>query len=303
MTIAAEQERDGEPDFFFSFETGETLGVEITEAGKEADQAWQTRTEKKTRTGHVELLPGDGIVDRVEIGNVADQIAGAIENKIEQYRNGKYRRPDECDLALYDNTLRGGFLDKSEIVDRVRRKKALSEGFRAIHIVFHSHVAVDALGDGYQLVDIAKRYESDFVEWLFDQADRLRRRGPSGIDGDNIAEELETLGRSERRALRSHMRNRLIHMIKWEFQPERRSRSCYASLRTSLSGMEDKIAISPSLGTKEYLQTVLDEIYPEARAQALRETGLSPEAVMVRCPFAVDQIFDATFTGVEPDED
>lgn len=304
VTIAAEREQDGEPDFVLSFEMGETLGIEVTEAGNEGDQAWQTRTERTTRPGDAVLLPGDGVVDRVEVGNVADQIVRAIERKAEQYSKGKYRRPDACDLVVYDNTLWGGFLDEPEIVEHVHRKlKNGRAGFRKVHIVFGSYVAVDALGNDCRFADISKRFEHDRVEWLTDQAERLRRHKPDGIDADEIAEELEALGRRERRALKSHMQNRLVHMIKWTFQPERRSRSWFASLKTSLMEMEDSIATSPSFGTPQHLIRLRDEVYPKARAQALRETGLSAEVVGGQCPFDRRQILDPAFADVEPEAD
>lgn len=304
ISITAERERDGEPDFVLSFETGETLGIEVSEVGDERDQAFQTKIEKAARPGQAIPLSEDGIVDDVETEHVADQIVHVVDKKAEQYRKGKYLGPDACDLVVYDNTLWGEFLDKREIVESVRRKKDQSTlGFRAVHIVFGSHVAIDTLGTDPRLADISKRYEHDRVEWLFDQAERLRREKPSGIDAREIAEELETLGRRERRALSSHMHNRVVHMIKWIYQPERRSRSWYASLTASLSGMEDIIAVSPSLGTSKYLAGLLEDIYVKAREQALRETVLAPDSVPASCPFDTNRILDPRFAEVEPRED
>jgi hypothetical protein len=164
-------------------------------------------------------------------------------------------------------------------------------------------VVLDALGDNTRIIDVSRCYEIDFAKWLFDQADRLKRNDLEELDTEYLAEELDSLGRSQKRALRSHMRNRLAHMIKWDHQPEIRSRSWYSSLRNSLSGMEDQIALSPSLGTEEFLTQSKTDVFPRARREALRETGLPSSAVADECPYSLEQIFDESFAGLEPEED
>ena len=139
-------------------------------------------------------------------------------------------------------------------------------------------MVLDALGDNTQFVDISRCYEIDFANWLFDQADRLKRKDLENLNIEYLAEELEGLGRSQKRALRSHMRIRLAHMLKWDHQPEKRSRSWYSSLRNSLSGMEDQIALSPSLGTDEILIQSMIDVFPRARREARLETGLPSSA-------------------------
>ena len=66
------------------------------------------------------------------------------------------------------------------------------------------------------------RYEADFYAWLQAQAAHLRAKEWKGLDIDNLAEELDTLGRSERNAVWSHVRILLLHLLKWAYQPERR---------------------------------------------------------------------------------
>ena len=99
------------------------------------------------------------------------------------------------------------------------------------------------------------------------------------------------------------MSNRLQHMIKWDCQPQKRSRSWYASLRNSLSEMDDQLELSPSLRTKKFLAQSITDVFPRARRDALRETGLPSSAVSEECPYSLEQIFDESFAGLEPEED
>jgi Domain of unknown function DUF29 len=77
-------------------------------------------------------------------------------------------------------------------------------------------------------------YDSDFYVWTQDQAAHLRAKKWPALDVDNLAEEIESLGRSQRKALRSHLRNLLIHLLKWTYQPDQQpqhGRSWRAAIR------------------------------------------------------------------------
>lgn len=304
VVISAETERKGRPDFVLDESVGGAFGVEVTQAGEAIHQKWLTKTEAAADSGDAVLISDDGYVPGVEIDNVASEFAKNIRKKLSAYhQKEKYHRPSDCDLAVYDNTKWGWDLDPALVVQRLQNMNDLRGGFRAVHLVFGPTVVLDALGDNTRMVDVSHRYEIDFTEWLFDQAKRLKRDDLDNLDTEYLAEELESLGRSQKRALRSHMRNRLAHMIKWDHQPEKRSRSWYASLRNSLTGMEDQIALSPSLGTGEFLAQSLSDVFPQAKRQALQETGLPSTVVGDECPYSLEQIFDESFAGVEPEED
>jgi hypothetical protein len=73
-------------------------------------------------------------------------------------------------------------------------------------------------------------YETDFYAWLQTQASHLRAKEWNGLDIDNLAEELDSLGRGERNAVWSHLRILLLHLLKWAYQPERRGRSWRRSI-------------------------------------------------------------------------
>jgi hypothetical protein len=139
----------------------------------------------------------------------------------------------------------------------------------------------------------APTYDGDFYAWTGDQAARLREQKPKGIDWENVAEEIESLGRSERREIRSRMLVLLHHLLKWQFQPAGRSNSWRASIRGARRELARDVAESPSL--KRYPAQVLREQYELARLEASGETGLPEMSFPETCPFTIDQVLDPVF--------
>jgi hypothetical protein len=121
-------------------------------------------------------------------------------------------------------------------------------------------------------------YEEDLTLWTERQAALLRRRAAgelandAEIDWHNVAEEIESVGRSERRELRSRLAVLLQHLLKWRFRCELRSPSWRSTIRTQRDEIEDLLGDNPSLRSK--LPELLLAAYPRARLKALDETGL-----------------------------
>jgi hypothetical protein len=141
-------------------------------------------------------------------------------------------------------------------------------------------------------------YDEDYCAWLAENAALLRAGGLSRIDAEHIAEELEDMGKSERRALRSQLNLLLLHLLKWRHQPTHRGVSWKLSIRNARRRIELIVADSPSL--RPGLPALLVDEYAAARLDAIDETGLPAEVFPATCPFAMDQVFDA---GFWPDED
>jgi hypothetical protein len=128
--------------------------------------------------------------------------------------------------------------------------------------------------------DGARLYEEDFFAWTQDQAARLRALPPeargNGLDVEHLAEEIEDMGRSERRALRSQLANIALHLLKLEFLPDRQPA---AHWRSELSGfraeVEELLADSPSLRPR------LPAEYAEAWTKAVRQFAPLAEAAEV----------------------
>ena len=134
-------------------------------------------------------------------------------------------------------------------------------------------------------------YDIDLTLWSEQQAALLRRRAAgelineADLDWEHIAEEIESVGGNTRRELRNRLVRLLQHLLKWQYQPEHRSRSWRATIRTQRLEIEDLLADNPSLKAK--LPELFLAAYPRARAEALEETGLLdlPQAP----PFTVEQ--------------
>jgi hypothetical protein len=136
-------------------------------------------------------------------------------------------------------------------------------------------------------------YDQDFYAWAMHNAELLRRGKFSEIDAENIAEELESMGKRDKRQLINRSVVLLIHLLKWEFQPEKRSRSWKSSIveqrRRILQLLED----SPSLDQE--LDTKLDYVYREAIKQVIIETGMKTTLFPQKCPYSKEQILSDVF--------
>ncbi|MGB5733298.1 MAG: DUF29 domain-containing protein [Thiohalocapsa sp.] len=136
-------------------------------------------------------------------------------------------------------------------------------------------------------------YDRDLVSWAIENAALLRAGKLDEIDAAHIAEELEDLGKSERRALGSHLRSVVMHLLKWEFQPDRRSGSWRSSIDNARAEIAEILDDSPSL--RPTLAVQLQKGYGLARKNAISETGLAPEVFPENCPYRLEQILSDSF--------
>ena len=136
-------------------------------------------------------------------------------------------------------------------------------------------------------------YDRDFVEWTVRNAELLRAGRLDEADIEHIAEEIEDLGKRQRHELRSRLRILLIHLLKWQAQPERRGPSWIATIGTQRAEIQDLVDDAPSL--RNLLDESLQKVYWRAAAQAVKETGLPRTAFAEACPFTVERILDTDF--------
>jgi hypothetical protein len=130
-------------------------------------------------------------------------------------------------------------------------------------------------------------YAQDFYAWLTEQAAHPRAKEWDATDIDNVAEELDTLGRSERHAVWSHLRVLLLHLLKWTYQPQRRGRSWQRSILLARQHFDRRLSDSPSLGPE--LPIFMAEAYTDARRLAALETNLPESTFPTTCPWNLDQ--------------
>ena len=136
-------------------------------------------------------------------------------------------------------------------------------------------------------------YDQDFYAWASEQAALLRSGRITSADIEHIAEEIESMGRTEKRELVSRLSVLLLHLLTWQFQPSRRGTSWGAAIRNQRLDVADHLTDNPSL--KARLPETLMAAYERARNNAAAETGLSMQMFPVACPWAFPQIMDADF--------
>jgi hypothetical protein len=136
-------------------------------------------------------------------------------------------------------------------------------------------------------------YHQDFYLWIETTAKQLKEDRFSEIDLENLIEEIECMGRSEKHALASNLVVLLMHLLKYKYQPEKRSNSWKVTIREHRRRLRITFKDSPSL--KPYLQEVWTECYQDARKQASDETGLSLDIFGVDSPLTADECLDEDF--------
>ena len=136
-------------------------------------------------------------------------------------------------------------------------------------------------------------YEQDFYAWANQQAALLRAGRLTDADIANIAEEIESMGRSEKRELVDRLAVLLLHLLKWEFQPGLRGNSWRLTVEEQRYRLERHIADNPSL--KATLGAAMLEAYRLALIEAERETGLARRTFPAVCPYDYDRAMRADF--------
>ena len=133
-------------------------------------------------------------------------------------------------------------------------------------------------------------YDRDFYGWANEQAGLLRAGRLSEADIDHIAEEIESMGKSERNQLTNRLAVLLAHLLKWQFQPALRGNSWRLTVREQRRWIARVMAQNPSL--RPELGAILDDAYGDALLIAERETGLLESTFPPTCPWSFEQILE-----------
>ena len=136
-------------------------------------------------------------------------------------------------------------------------------------------------------------YENDFYGWTQEQAAFLRAGRLTDLDIENLIEEVETMGRSEKRELQSRLTILMAHLLKWEYQPQRASKSWLSTIEYQRNDCTDVIGDNPSL--KPLLDSILAKAYTNACLLATKETGINKKVFHPSCPWTISQILDVDF--------
>jgi hypothetical protein len=136
-------------------------------------------------------------------------------------------------------------------------------------------------------------YDRDFYAWSREQADLLRSGKLAEADIEHIAEEIDSMGRTEKRELISRLDVLLLHLLKWLYQPGKRGPSWEASIFVQRDRLADHLDDNPSL--RPLLPQAMASAYRIARREAVAETGLPGGTFPDVCPWMADEVLDDGF--------
>ena len=139
----------------------------------------------------------------------------------------------------------------------------------------------------------AAKYDTDFYGWAIEQAALLRARKLAKADIENIAEEIESLARSEKRELVNRLAVLLMHLLKWHLQPGLRGNSWRLTIEEQRNALVEHLDENPSL--RPMLNDAITRAYGKAVLAARKETGLAESAFPTSYPYTPTQIFDPAF--------
>ena len=136
-------------------------------------------------------------------------------------------------------------------------------------------------------------YEKDVVAWAMEQAALLRAGNLSALDIEHIAEEIEDVGKSEKRELARRMAVLLSHLLKWQHQPGRRGSSLNRSFNEQRKAIASALRQTPSLKASLTDAEWLAGVWADAVTKAVDETGL--DSFPEDCPWTMAQVLTEEF--------
>jgi Domain of unknown function DUF29 len=134
-----------------------------------------------------------------------------------------------------------------------------------------------------------QEYDADFYKWTKNQAKFLKKREFSKLDLDHLIEEIESLGRSEKRTLKSYVELLLMYKLKIKFQPRKHTISWDLSVKEANHKAQTTLQENPSLKPK--LKDIVNDAYFSARLKAALETGMEEETFPIECPWNLKDLF------------
>ncbi|WP_299413843.1 DUF29 domain-containing protein [Acaryochloris sp. IP29b_bin.148] len=133
-------------------------------------------------------------------------------------------------------------------------------------------------------------YDRDFYAWTLRQVELLQTQQWEQVDVENLIEEIDSLGKQERRELCNRLGILLGHLLKWHYQPEARSKSWFYTIKEQRIRIVRHLKDNPSL--KPYLKDAISIGYEDGLLLFGKETPLDPKQLPQSCPFSAAQIFD-----------
>ncbi|MGX2039098.1 DUF29 domain-containing protein [Methylocaldum sp. MU1018] len=136
-------------------------------------------------------------------------------------------------------------------------------------------------------------YARDFYAWTQQSARLMRERRFDELDLEHIAEEIESMGASERRELINRLGLLLAHLLKWHYQPLYRGKSWELAIKEQRRRLKRLLNDNPSL--KSHAETVLSDAFGDAVLMAAKEIGLDESSFPQSCPYSLGQALSPEF--------
>ena|SRR5437868_597195 len=137
---------------------------------------------------------------------------------------------------------------------------------------------------------MAAKYDTDFYAWTQETAQAIRERRWSDLDTENLLEEIESMGKSERRGIGSRLQILLAHLLKRQYQPGKRTHSWDITIREQRMQVGELFEENPSL--RAQADELIHRAYRLARLRAARETGIAEDVFPVTCPWSQEQVLE-----------
>ncbi len=144
-----------------------------------------------------------------------------------------------------------------------------------------------------KVTNLAQLYEQDFALWVDETAELLRSGNLDRLDIPNLIEEIASMGRSEKNALASNTIVILMHLLKYQCQPQKRTNSWRYTIKEHRFRVSEAFETSPSL--KKYFQDNFSKCYQKARDLAATETGLSLESFPKESPYTLEETLNSEY--------
>ncbi len=144
-------------------------------------------------------------------------------------------------------------------------------------------------------------YDRDYALWLEATIENLRLKNFEQVDWENVLDEFEAMSKRDRRSIKNNLVILLLHLLKWEFQPEMRSGSWAGSIIKHRQRLRDLLNDSPSL--RNYVAEVISLAYSDAIIRAVNETRLDASVFPIDCPYDILNILNPSFLPGSNEDD
>jgi vacuolar-type H+-ATPase subunit C/Vma6 len=136
-------------------------------------------------------------------------------------------------------------------------------------------------------------YDKDLYAWASHNVKLMRQGRLTEVDMEHVAQEIEDMGNNNKRELVSRLAVLYAHLLKWQFQPRKRSKSWERTINLQRMSLQLLLKQSPSL--KHHIKETLDKAYEQAVLLAANETGLDESTFPTDCPFNLSLALDKAF--------